>query len=157
MGKRVSRKVTGQQAATAPCPSCGRLNHASAKTCWACGAALGKPAPAPSPPAPVLNVDFPKVQESRSRSKKSIWTGRITFGLDGQPSSYAAVRTAMAGATLFPPLFLLAIVLALIGLARGEPSAGKVLGGIIAVFVVYGLIAGALILLIIHMVSLIQL
>jgi hypothetical protein len=183
MGRQVSRKVT-QQGATEPCRACGRLNPAGAQRCWSCGAVLGQtsaPPPAggsaPLPPAPpaaptlVVELDdepagrvpkpvgvapapaFPGV---KPRPKRSLWTSNFTFGLDGQPSCYWAVRTAMWGAWLFPPMFLVGIVLAVIGIAKGEPAAVKVLVILVAVAVVYCAIAAALILVIVRMASGIQ-
>ena len=175
MGKQVGRKVT-QQGATEPCRGCGRLNPVGAQHCWSCGAVLLKgAAPAPSlPPAdaplvvefddePVGRASRPSLGEPASllpevkpRRRKSLWTSNLTFGLDGQPSCYWAVRTAMWGAWLFPPMFLVAIVLAVIGIAKGEPASVKVLVGLLLVAVVYCALLVGLTLFILHTVSGIQ-
>jgi hypothetical protein len=172
MSRQVSRKVT-QQAATAPCPSCGRLNPAGAQTCWACRAplhpAVGPPVPispgaavvpppaggpavlevnlsdldeGPLPPPAEKNAFGAPLKTAARQPKGSLWTRRLSFGLEGQPYCAGAVRMAILAGTLFPPLFLVAVVQALIGIVRHEPSAPKVLGWILVIGLVYwGLMA----------------
>lgn len=173
MGKQVSRKVT-HSAPAAPCRGCGRQNPVGAERCWSCGAVLLPPA-APSAPPPVgvplvveldddpvgrasrpsANKAFP-LPPVRPRRKRSIWTGPFMFGLDDQPSCYWAIRTALWGAWLFPPMFLVSIVLAAIGLAKGEPSAGKILAGLVIFGGLYCFAVFALVTLIVRTASGIQ-
>lgn len=176
MARRVSKRVV-QQALTRPCPSCGKQNAAGNPTCWSCGALLdGTPAapaseektlvvdlsPEEPPPVPprgqvsvptALATDALMPKAGARRQAKSIWTRRITFGLEGQPWGYAALRTAMGAAVIFPPLFLLALVFAMIAVARGEPKGGKVLGWIFVITVGYCAILGGLVWLIISMIN----
>jgi hypothetical protein len=113
---------------------------------------LGPPkAPAlPRPPVGVP-VELPPLEDARRKPRKSIWTGHLRFGLEGQPYSYAAVRMAMMGGFLFPPLFLVAIVSAVIGVARGERSATKVFAWVTIGSVVYCAILVGLIMVIVDM------
>ena len=111
---------------------------------------LGPPKATPPPP-PVGVLDLPPLEDARRQRQKSSWTGRLTFGLQGQPYSYAAVRMALVGGFLFPPLLLAAIVAAIIGVARGEPAGVKVFAWVTIGSVVYCAILAGLIMVIVDM------